>query len=398
MSENLEFKILALDASDQCVIHTEKNLLYSLMSNSQLWDNAELDESRRRIVDTGKILEVKSVKTEEDMEVSIDKVFLIYISGEYSKLEPLRRPISAYLQHQKFDYLYILTDQVSEKIACEIYPLLYRVENLLRGYLIKFMTTRLGPTWWEMTATGELSQKVYQRRKNEPIFGAHIDNNAYLIDFGDLGRLIYAYSSGFTSKEDIVRRIAEVEETPEAIKELKEQLQSNYHKFFKESFKDKGFQEKWELLEKIRHKVAHNNLFTNADLIEGKNLAEELIRLIVEATNTMDEVVLRKEEKQAIKNTFIFHGYTWDVIKEEEFLKELKSREEYFTEKNGFVGLAHFVKDYLGAKGYDYKSSYLMAERLEAQDLVEMYQVDNPYEERPVTAIRIKESKCLQGV
>jgi len=79
-------------------------------------------------------------------------------------------------------------------------------------------------------------------------------------------------------KEDILKRINELEETPQAIRTLKEQLQSNYQKFFRESFKDKGFQEKWERLEKLRHKVAHNNLFTASDLEEGKELALQLFR------------------------------------------------------------------------------------------------------------------------
>ena len=42
-------------------------------------------------------------------------------------------------------------------------------------------------------------------------------------------------------------------------------LETNYIKFFQDTFKDKGFQDKWTQLEEIRHKVAHSNLFTIED-------------------------------------------------------------------------------------------------------------------------------------
>jgi len=83
----------------------------------------------------------------------------------------LRKSVTQYLKSQNFDSLYVLIDQASERIACELYPLIYQVENLLRQYLIKFMVTRLGPNWWDATATSEWSQKVRQRKNNEIVFG-----------------------------------------------------------------------------------------------------------------------------------------------------------------------------------------------------------------------------------
>lgn len=65
------------------------------------------------------------------------------------------------------------------------------------------MTTRLGPQWFEKTATGELTRKIHQRKENEDVFSKHVDVRAYLIDFADLGQIIYTHSSGCTTKEEI---------------------------------------------------------------------------------------------------------------------------------------------------------------------------------------------------
>ncbi|NBR86669.1 MAG: hypothetical protein EBT61_14390 [Verrucomicrobia bacterium] len=273
-----------------------------------------------------------------------------------------------------------------------MYPLLYKVENALRGYLLRFMVTRLGPSWWDVTAKAEFGQKVTQRKNNETNFSEHVDVKAYLVDFGDLGKLVHSHSSGFSTKEDIVRRIAELEETPEAIRSFKEQLQSNYQKFFRETFKDKGFQEKWERFEKLRHKVAHTSLFTSQDLAEGKQLGVDLSAIVQAADSNAPALDLPVEEKQAIRESFILRTNAWSVISEADFVKELQTQQAYFAKKAGYVGLAHFVKFYLGAKGFDFAASYTMADGLKAKGLVEIYEVENPVGGDPIRAIRLVES------
>jgi hypothetical protein len=388
MSAVLKFELLALDTVEQSVIQSELNLLYSLLSVGSLWKDPSIDQQNLKIVDADVTLEARRVKADAESSTDINKAFFITVVGSYEWLEPKRKMIVEFLDNQSFDYLYVLTDQVSEGIAHELYPLIYRVENILRAYIVKFMTTRVGPKWWEITATSDLNQKVKNRKNNETEFSQHIDNNAYLIDFGDLGKLIYAHSSGFTSKEDIIRKISNLEETPEAIQRLKEELKSNYQRFFKESFKDKNFQKKWEELEKIRHKVAHNNLFTNTDLERGKQLASELLEITNTAIQSVDQVTLRSEEREAIRGSFASQGI-FTEISEAELLKELQEQEAYYSKRNnGFVSISKFVKGHLANKGYDISSVYKLIEELEAKGKVEVYSVDNPYSEYKTASIR----------
>ncbi|MFP4219673.1 MAG: hypothetical protein ACLFQ7_03745 [Phormidium sp.] len=385
MNQNLKFELLVLDTNDQSVIESEVNLLHSLLSVGSLWNASQIDTQNLTITDGEVTLEAKRLTADEASGMDINKTFLITASGSYKWLEPGRKRIVEYLKNQGFDFLYILEDQVSESIAKEIYPRIYQVENLLRAYIVKFMTTRLGPKWWAITATNDLKQKVNNRKNNEKEFSPYIANDAYLIDFGDLGQLIYAHSSGFTSKEDILKKVFDLEETPEAIQTLKQDLQSNYKRFFEESFKDKKFQEKWEKLEKIRHKVAHNNLFTHGDLNQGKELTEDLLKIINTAIESVDQVTLRSEEKQAIQNSF--SSRQREDISEVELLEELRQQEDHYLKRSGgFVGLSNFVREHLSS--YDTSSAYDLIRELEDKGKVEVYPVDNPYGGNQTSAIR----------
>jgi Apea-like HEPN len=383
MSNELKFELLALDTLEKSVVCKEVNLLHAFLANGSLWNNAILDLPKFRIKDGNVTLEVQRVKGDAEADTELSRAFLVTVKAESSWLEPRRKPILELLKDRKFDYLYILLDQVSEEIANVLYPLIYKVENSLRAYLVRFMTIRIGPKWWEITATNDLTYKVQQRKNNEKEFSQFIDNNAYLIDFGDLGKLIYAHSSGFNKKEDIIRKVSDLNEDSETLKDavqrLKKELDSNYQKFFSESFKQKDFQKKWEELEKIRHKVAHNNLFTNADLKQGKQLSEELIEIIDIAVQKVDEVALHSEEKEAILESLASTVVLNDIT-ESELLKELKQREEYYSARGGgFVSLSNFVRVHLVAKGYDTSLTYQLIEDLRDQKKIESYYVNNPY-------------------
>lgn len=237
----VKFEILALDTKSDCVVKTEDQLLHSLCANGTLWKKPSLESSQPSITDKEVVVTVNTTAKGEENSAAYNIAYELSVIGDFDRVEPFRLPLIAYLEHQRFGPLYILKDEVSQKIACQIYPLLYRAENALRGYLIKFMSTRLGPGWWEQTAEREWKKKVHQRKRNETIFAQHVDNNAYLIDFGELGKMIHSQSSGFTSMDDILKKVEECDETPQAIAGLKADLKSNYYKFFKKSFKDKGF-------------------------------------------------------------------------------------------------------------------------------------------------------------
>lgn len=265
-----------------------------------------------------------------------------------------------------------------------------RIENRLRKYIIKFFITKLGPNWWKVTADAEMNKKANERQKNEPIFGSVIDNKIYLIDFGDLGKIVYQQSSGYISREDIIKKILGMDNSADAVEKLKEELQSNYTKFFKETFKDQNFQQQWEELEKLRHKVAHNNLFAEEDLKKCQNLYTSLLKIIEDANSKIETIDFSADDLETIKSNIIDASDPYKVISEDELLSQLKERQEYYSRTNGFIGLASFVKNYLGLLGYDYSASYSIINQLEQKQKIEIYHVDGPNGNR-VAAVKLKD-------
>jgi hypothetical protein len=389
MKTKYTFEILCLDASGTSVIKSEENLTYSLLANHELWinpnkrDNSIIDDKQNIS------LNIKQLSKEEESDLNVKNTFLIRIKGDFDPMEQFRIKIVKYLNNQGYNQIYILLDEVSSEISCRIYPKINLVENLLRKYVMKFFITKLGPSWWNVTADSEMKKKVNTRKNNETFFSGYIDNKAFLIDFGELGKIVHSQSSGFISREDIVSKVLGLEESPAAIKNLKKELESNYTKFFQDTFKEKGFQTKWEDLEKIRHKVAHNNLFTRIDLNNADTLTKELEEIITNANSKIDGITFSIDEKVTIQENIASTFATYQVISEETFLEKLTDSERWALKtRDNFISLKHFVTNYLGAQGYDYRTSYDMVNVLEQKGLIELYEFTSSNNLYPITAIR----------
>ena len=399
----LAFQVLILDPARRSRCENAVSLVHALRSFSRLWEDPHILETVLRVTDGTMSLEVTEQEPTQSPSGEGNSsygAYLVSLSGEYDRIESLRVPLTEFLKDQNFEHRYIIKDEVSEYIACKLYPCLYQIENLLRGYLTKSMTTRIGPTWWQLTASTEMSDKAKKRKKNEVDFGRHVDNSAFLIDFDELGELVYEQSSGFLTRDDIVNRVTGLEESVEALRNLKKELGTNYQKYFKEAFADRDFKSKWKSWEGLRNKIAHNNLFTNDDLTRGITLAEEIVAIITDADRSTEKLEITQGEREARQEQVI--AKTDDAaslppqsdedislrkeITEDEFLTELRDQESFYEKKpDGFVGLTRFTRFHLAELGYDEKSSRLVTERLKKVGKIGVYYVNNPIpvEQRP---------------
>lgn len=388
----LAYQLLALDPIAKARCEDPISLLYQIRGFTKLWSSPTIKEPECKLKDGGcSLLIVEATPdTDEADEVDRGRSFILTLTGPFEDIEPKREPLAAFLKDANFDLLYVLKDELSEQIACELYPHLYRIENMLRGYLIRFMATRIGPRWWELTASTEMADKAKMRKKNERVFGKHLENSAFLIDFDELGEIVYKQSSGFLTREDIVGRVSNLPETPAAIKALKSELRSNYDKLFKEAFADKGFKDKWKQFEALRNKIAHNNLFTAADLSLGAELAKDLTEIISAADTEAQTLVISTEEREAIKEQ-VARSATWQTrdLTDNVFFDELDSALDFAHSRDRFVGLTHFVNNILIPKGYSYFAAHAKIEELSDRGVLEVYYVSNPAKpDRETAALR----------
>jgi hypothetical protein len=218
-NEKLAYEILCVDVSGACVAKSEKSLCYAILSHTSLFQDPKLHGDHTINDDKLSLsLSVKHVEPDDEVKDALRSAFLIRAKGLFSEIEPFRIKLLSHLKEQKFEHIYVLMDEVSSAMANEIYPLINRIENALRKYLIKFLVTKLGPNWWSVTADAEMQKKIVSRKNNEGNFSHKADGKAYLIDFGELGKIVYAQSSGFISRDDIFTKVMSMDESSDAVR------------------------------------------------------------------------------------------------------------------------------------------------------------------------------------
>jgi len=354
MGQIKKFEILCVDSSGNTRIKTPENLFFSLMSNPTIFKIPQLNDGVLTDVDTEISIKIHRLDKTEASEL-VNSIFLVICTGFYKRLEPYRLPILNHINELGFDHIYILSDDVSANISKEIYPRIYELENKLRRFLVKFFVTKLGPKWWNRTADSNMQEKTSKRKNNETTFLSIAENKVFLIDFNELGKIVTSQSSGFLEKEDIIKKIENMEESIESIKKLKLEVKSNYIKYFKDTFKENNFQEIWESLEKIRHKVAHNSLFTFQDIETVEFYHSKLNNIFKLAEEKLDEVVFTFEQNKAIYESISSDKQFNRLIKKDIMLKELLKAFEW-SEKNGKkLGRNEFV-GHLSEQGYKYSN------------------------------------------
>jgi uncharacterized protein with HEPN domain len=434
MEQPLIFEILAIDKNGQTSITAGESLVYGLLFSESLWKKKEVLETNgtKKIVDEDQKLEVifQPVDTSSTLNDLIEAAFIIRIKGEdYRELEKFRLNFLIHLRRKlNFTNIRILRDDVSTKISNEIYPLINKVENILRRYLVKFFTQKIGVEWWDVTAPKVISDKIGLRKGNEKNFSNLVDTDVTLIDFDDLGELIYKQTTGFNKQENIISRVMN-SETIDDLKTLKQELQGNYTKYFKEAFQDNNFEKKWKTLFEIRNKVAHNNLFIHNDLEVAIQLVDDITNIINDAESKIDEFKFSIEEQEALRQATIeavkvaesqneskeksreklgltivgkidlppsdfdndYEDNPFKIITEEQLLWELDIAEKTLTKNNlTYVGLKAFVTKILGNKGYSYGPTYSLVNILKDKGLIDIYDAADDHNFFPTKGIKLK--------
>jgi uncharacterized protein with HEPN domain len=420
MEKTYIFEILAIDKNGQASITTGESLVYGLLFSESLWKKKDVVEigGTKKIVDKDQKLEVKfqPVDTSSTLNDLIEAAFIIRIKGDdFRELEKFRLNFLIHLRRKlNFTNIRILRDDISTQISNDIYPLINKVENLLRRYLVKFFTQKIGVDWWEVTAPKSIADKINLRKGNEKNFSNLVDTDVTLIDFDDLGELIYKQTTGFNKQENIISRVMK-SESIEDLNTLKQELQGNYTKYFKEAFQDNSFEKKWKTLFEIRNKVAHNNLFIQNDFELAQQLVEDLTKIINDAESKIDEFRFSIEEQEALRQATIEavkvaesqsenkektleklgltvvgkidlpeKDYDFDdespfkIITEEQLLKELEIAEKTLQKNNlTYVGLKAFVTKILGNKGYSYGPTYSLVNILRDKGIIDIYDAED---------------------
>ena len=411
------FEVLVIDRNGASNITKEANLAKALCYSEEFWtEKATIGDHKITDPDLGIELSIHTIDTQSLLSNLIEAGFVLRVKGKkFEELEQFRQPFLQHLKaNLKFSNIRILRDDISTKIANDLYPLINKVENTLRRYLILFFTQKIGLDWWSATAPNNFLEKVSSRRNNEKTFTQFCDTDVTLIDFDDLGELIYKQTSGFNKTENYVNKIITTNSLEE-LESLKRELQGNYTKYFKEAFQNNNFEKKWKSLNDVRNKVAHNNLFVINDLETTKATVEELIKIINDAEQKIDTFKFSVEEQIAIREATIqavkeaeekidskekeleslglkprgkIDLPYYKIISEEDLLGELDAAQKDARKKGlPYVGLKFFVSRWL--REYDSDTTYWLINILSEKSQIEIYSVIDVKKQIPAKALRL---------
>lgn len=309
--------------------------------------------------------------------------------------------------------IYILRDEVSEAIAGRLYLKVYRLENRLREYLMRFYSIVYGADFWPLAAE-KIAKKAEEFKGNERVFSDYANTIAYRITFDDLGGIIFKVGANQPDAEILIKKLRAIPSTEsKRFAELQAELEPNYDRFFKR-LKQGDFRKLWERFSHFRNKIAHNNLFVAEDEAEANDLFDRLMTLISQNDRDIETVKSSLETSGGdLQEEFLTaSGVTADSIpspesplwtglsskfvsiSQDEFLTQLKSLEAEIAKKGrGYVGLKRFIEFHLGALGVDYKSAWQIYEQLLESNSIEKYEVIGRYQDQIALAIRSINSK-----
>jgi hypothetical protein len=412
-----------MDVHDSVRSKKLQSLILAFQANDTLWgEPIVVDQNKIRYNNLPLSVYFKEFDTTKfAVESRFIPAYLITTeSDDYKILEPFRMKIIDHIKDMEFSHIRILHDDISRKIAVEIYPLFYDIENKLREFIVSALVAKIGPDFWEFVVSKETIESAKGHISNEPYFIASkkVVGDVMLLYFDALGKIVYGDLPVFTQLNDTLQKVKDAT----VLKDLQHDLlEGNFQSYFKDCFEKNQFRDKWTKLNKIRNKVAHNSYFNDNELIECKELIDDLNKTIDAAYDKIDTLRLSIIDRESLKKVIdeavveekmslqfdtsddldlqLSHDSTpgaedtkdgsFETIDQATLLEQLRNTAGNMP----FVGLKHFVKDILGSKGFSYKSSYTLINILIDKGILVTEKVENPIGEHDVTTIKIAEKE-----
>jgi DNA-binding CsgD family transcriptional regulator/DNA-binding transcriptional MerR regulator len=217
-------------------------------------------------------------------------------------------------------------DDVGRIYAEQSYPLINDVENQMRRLIAKFMLITVGMNWCKDAIHPDLFKKIENYEDDEPNL-----NDLHKLDFIHLNQVLFEKKRDISLEEvdRLLRKTNFNDEDKERL--LKYVPRSNWEKYFSTLIdeKDSSLEKKWELLYKLRNKVAHNRHVKKEEFETIKGLSSQIKDVITKATAKLGEIDLNEEDRE-----LLIYSYNSDSPAAISFLSE-KAVAEYYL-KSGF--------------------------------------------------------------
>jgi Apea-like HEPN len=190
-----------------------------------------------------------------------------------------------------------LRDDVSSYFANKSYPLVHKVENLMRKLITYFMLTNVGKEWVVEASPISVKEAIDKSKRKQYVDVLH------QIDFIHLGDFLF--------KPYQTRNVSELYETLENaqsiadlnLSELKDfRAKSNWERYFSKvvACDDKYLDKRWTQLYELRCMIAHNAIVTKSDYERIVQLVNDISEHLQTAIDNLDKVHVPIEDKDQV--------------------------------------------------------------------------------------------------
>ncbi len=190
-----------------------------------------------------------------------------------------------------------LWDDVSLYYSYKAYPLIHKLENLMRKLITYFMLTNVGKEWVAETSPTVVREAIDKSKRKQYLDVLH------QIDFSHLGDFLFkAYQTRDVSKLyetlDNARKLEDLN-----LDDLKIFVaKSNWERYFSKvvACSDEYLNKRWKQLYDLRCMVAHNALVGKSDFDQIVQLVGEVEEHLQTAIDNLDKVHVPKEDREQV--------------------------------------------------------------------------------------------------
>lgn len=203
-----------------------------------------------------------------------------------------------------------LIDRDSECLSVDLYPSIYKTENLMRELINEVMTKQYGTSWWDSFVSANIKEKHSKRlaeyKSKVPAFN-NVDEKLMSIDIDDLGDLVtlkrYQWMPIFDEKisyllngvqkydDGMIHELLLKQRTIEA-----DLWQEQFSRYLPDDFP-----KRFSLFAKDRNHIMHNKLIDRTAFQKIKDSAETIEKDLLLAIGKFNKTILSNEEKEKIE-------------------------------------------------------------------------------------------------
>ncbi len=237
----------------------------------------------------------------------------------------------------------ILWDDLSYYCAQLSYPSIYKIENMMRMLITKFMLINVGANWSEKEVPSSVKSSPSSKRESNK------DNVKQSI----------VYKLDFIELADVLFKTFPLKERLNDLQKIKDNItwdnvapfvpMSNWERYFKThvSIEPDKLKKIWEELYSFRCSVAHNKRITLEDFNKIEAKISEISPAINSAINTLDDIAISKDDTEKIAEAVV--SMNDDLIKRFLYVYEMFRTS---TNEQNYKHMGYFkVIEYYHTKG-----------------------------------------------